>query len=97
MSVSMEALAMAGVDYLEWGKQVQEWKQDDEFESPPPHLLAEEEEEEICRDLRVEMKQSEKLNERMAKRLRDIALMVKTIIRLLMISCFDICQRYFKS
>ncbi|KDP46815.1 hypothetical protein JCGZ_24024 [Jatropha curcas] len=55
MSVSMEALAMAGVDYHQWGKQVQQWEQDDEFESPPPHLLAEEEE--ICGDLQVEMKQ----------------------------------------
>lgn len=47
MSVSTEALAMAGVDYMEWGMDVEEWERDDEL--PPPHLLADrdvEEEEE---------------------------------------------------
>ncbi|KAK2655699.1 hypothetical protein Ddye_008751 [Dipteronia dyeriana] len=45
MSMSMEALAMAGVDYVEWGLHVEEWEREDS-ELPPPHLLAEEEEEE---------------------------------------------------
>lgn len=37
MSVSIEALAMAGVDYLDYTIETEEW------ETPPPHLLAEEE------------------------------------------------------
>ncbi|KAK4840141.1 hypothetical protein QYF36_000797 [Acer negundo] len=45
MSISMEALAMAGVDYVEWGMNVEEWEQEDS-ELTPPHLLAEEKEEE---------------------------------------------------
>ena len=44
MSISLEALAMAGVDYIEWGMDIEEWERDDEL--PPPHLLADEEEEE---------------------------------------------------
>lgn len=38
MSVSIEALAMAGADYLEW--------EGEELEFPPPHLLVDHEEEE---------------------------------------------------
>ncbi|KAF9681870.1 hypothetical protein SADUNF_Sadunf05G0047900 [Salix dunnii] len=44
MSASIEALAMAGVDYLIHNMNIEEWEQD-ESELPPPHLLAEEEEE----------------------------------------------------
>ena len=44
MSVSIEALAMAGVDYLEWGMDIEEWERDDEVS--PPHLLADDGEEE---------------------------------------------------
>ena len=35
---------MAGVDYIEWGMDVEEWERENS-ELPPPHLLAEEEEE----------------------------------------------------
>lgn len=42
MSVSLEALAMAGADYLEWDMDVEEWEQKD-LEPPLPHLLVEEE------------------------------------------------------
>ncbi|XVE86789.1 hypothetical protein DITRI_Ditri18aG0062100 [Diplodiscus trichospermus] len=42
MSVSIEALAMAGVDYVEWGMDIEEWERDDELS--PPHLLADEKE-----------------------------------------------------
>ncbi|CAF2276731.1 unnamed protein product [Brassica rapa subsp. trilocularis] len=40
--VSMEALAMAGTDYQEWGLSVEEW----EFQESvvPPHLLADDSE-----------------------------------------------------
>ncbi|XP_059623042.1 uncharacterized protein LOC132266206 [Cornus florida] len=41
MSVSLEALAMAGANYVEWGMDIEEW----ERRETPPHLLAEEEEE----------------------------------------------------
>ncbi|CAK7334689.1 unnamed protein product [Dovyalis caffra] len=41
MSLSLEALAMAGTNYLEWGVDVEEWE-DDDSELPPPHLLVEE-------------------------------------------------------
>lgn len=44
MSASIEALAMAGVDYLIHNLDIEEWEQE-ELELPPPHLLAEEEEE----------------------------------------------------
>lgn len=44
MLVSLEALAMTGADYVEWGMDVEEWERDDDL--TPPHLLAEEEEEE---------------------------------------------------
>lgn len=40
MSISMEALAMAGVDYVEWGREVDEWEMEDSEFPPPPHLLA---------------------------------------------------------
>ncbi|KAF3439329.1 hypothetical protein FNV43_RR17606 [Rhamnella rubrinervis] len=45
MSVSLEALAMAGVDYHEAGICIEEWEAED-LEETPAHLLAEEEEEE---------------------------------------------------
>ncbi|CAK7334691.1 unnamed protein product [Dovyalis caffra] len=45
MSASIEALAMAGVDYHTHNMKVEEWEQE-ELELPPAHLLAEEEEEE---------------------------------------------------
>lgn len=41
MSVSFEALAMAGVDYNECGISMEEWEQSEM--TTPPHLLAEEE------------------------------------------------------
>ncbi|XWS44945.1 hypothetical protein CRYUN_Cryun15aG0093700 [Craigia yunnanensis] len=45
MTVAIEALAMAGVDYNEWGLDIDKWE-DDGSEWPPQHLLAEEEDEE---------------------------------------------------
>ncbi|KAK5785295.1 uncharacterized protein LOC128283873 [Gossypium arboreum] len=44
MSLSIEALAMAGVDYVEWGLDIEEWEREDEL--PPPHLLADDNEKE---------------------------------------------------
>ncbi|KAG5529482.1 hypothetical protein RHGRI_030014 [Rhododendron griersonianum] len=44
MSISIEALAMVGADYLDWGMDMKEWERRDP--ELPPHLLAEEEEEE---------------------------------------------------
>ncbi|KAL7131575.1 hypothetical protein ABFS83_12G012500 [Erythranthe nasuta] len=45
MSVSLEALAMSGANYLEVGFDINEWEQ---LESEvPPHLLADEEEENV--------------------------------------------------
>ena len=45
MSVSLEALAMAGADYREVGVCIKEWEAED-LEETPAHLLAEEDEEE---------------------------------------------------
>ncbi|KAK8672963.1 hypothetical protein V6N13_111319 [Hibiscus sabdariffa] len=45
MPASIEALAMAGVDYMEWGMDIEEWECDDEV--PPPHLLADYDEDEL--------------------------------------------------
>ncbi|XVF61587.1 hypothetical protein PTKIN_Ptkin08bG0141900 [Pterospermum kingtungense] len=39
MSVSIEALAMAGTDYVDWGMDIEEW----ELDFPPAYLLADEE------------------------------------------------------
>ncbi|KAJ6918763.1 hypothetical protein NC651_012887 [Populus alba x Populus x berolinensis] len=44
MSASIEALAMAGVDYLIHNMDIEEWEQE-ELE-PPPYLLVKEEKEE---------------------------------------------------
>ncbi|KAI3518938.1 hypothetical protein L1887_07844 [Cichorium endivia] len=49
MSISIEALAMAGVDYNEWGIDFEEWERM-EMGPPPPHLYSEDYEE----DERVE-------------------------------------------
>ncbi|CAH1436877.1 unnamed protein product [Lactuca virosa] len=49
MSNSIEALAMAGVDYNEWGMDFEEWERM-EMGPPPPHLFSEDYEE----DERVE-------------------------------------------
>ncbi|MBA0761009.1 hypothetical protein Gotri_023715, partial [Gossypium trilobum] len=48
MSVSIEALAMAGTDYLEW--------EEEELEFPPPHLLADHEEEEGSEVKKIKIK-----------------------------------------
>ncbi|KAJ7956805.1 protein SENSITIVE TO PROTON RHIZOTOXICITY 1-like isoform X1 [Quillaja saponaria] len=45
MSVSLEALAMAGTSYVECAIDVEEWERMDFQQNPPPHLLLEEEEE----------------------------------------------------
>ncbi|BFG35491.1 hypothetical protein CerSpe_217650 [Prunus speciosa] len=50
MSVSLEALAMAGTDYLSISMTVEEWERCD-LELSPPHLLAEDEEEKDERNL----------------------------------------------
>lgn len=46
MSVSIEALAMAGANYIECGIDTEQWEREDLAELPPPHLLAEEEDDE---------------------------------------------------
>lgn len=53
MSISIEALAMVGADYLDWGKDMEEWECGDP--ELPPHLLAEEEEEEEEEDEKDEV------------------------------------------
>ncbi|XP_059432573.1 uncharacterized protein LOC132165892 [Corylus avellana] len=46
MAVSLEALAMAGADYLEFSLDAEEWESQDLMQAEtPPHLLVEEEEE----------------------------------------------------
>ncbi|CAK7334687.1 unnamed protein product [Dovyalis caffra] len=49
MSASIEALAMADVDYHTHSMKIEEWEQE-ELELPPAHLLAEEEEKEAERN-----------------------------------------------
>ncbi|KAL4578023.1 hypothetical protein LXL04_014138 [Taraxacum kok-saghyz] len=54
MSVSIEALAMAGVDHNQWGMDFEEWERM-EMGPPPPHLYADDcEENEQGQDDRVE-------------------------------------------
>ncbi|CAK9151223.1 unnamed protein product [Ilex paraguariensis] len=45
MSISIEALAMAGANYLECSVDFEQWEHRD-LDPPPPHLLAEEDAEE---------------------------------------------------
>ncbi|KAG7567273.1 hypothetical protein ISN45_Aa04g001580 [Arabidopsis thaliana x Arabidopsis arenosa] len=45
---SMEALAMAGVSYQEWGLSIEEWELQESV--VPPHLIADDFEEEELRD-----------------------------------------------
>ncbi|KAA8546801.1 hypothetical protein F0562_003230 [Nyssa sinensis] len=40
-AMSIEALAMAGVDYMECGIDVEAWESRGGLDQPPPHLLAE--------------------------------------------------------
>ncbi|CAI9271945.1 unnamed protein product [Lactuca saligna] len=67
MSISFEALAMAGIDYNEWGMDFEEWERP-EMRPPPPHLYAddyEEHEHELEEDDRVKevaMKQPSSVN-----------------------------------
>ncbi|GMI67943.1 hypothetical protein HRI_000463600 [Hibiscus trionum] len=46
MTLSLEALAMSGADYDEWGLDIEKWEDDDASQFPPPHLLLEESENE---------------------------------------------------
>uniref|UniRef100_A0A0A0KU90 Uncharacterized protein n=3 Tax=Cucumis sativus TaxID=3659 RepID=A0A0A0KU90_CUCSA len=52
MRVSLEALAMAGIDSNEWAMDAEEWKtnthQMENDDIIPPHLLADEDEENIA-------------------------------------------------
>lgn len=43
MAISLEALAMSGADYIEYGMDIEEWELLDS--ETPPHLLADEEDE----------------------------------------------------
>ncbi|BFG35487.1 hypothetical protein CerSpe_217610 [Prunus speciosa] len=40
--MSIEALAMAGADYMEFGINFEEWEQKDSLKDPPPYMLADE-------------------------------------------------------
>ncbi|OMO56120.1 hypothetical protein CCACVL1_26746 [Corchorus capsularis] len=35
---------MAGIDYVEWGMDIEEWEEDDDLNFPPAHLLADDNE-----------------------------------------------------
>lgn len=45
MSISIEALAMAGADYIECNIDFKEWERWQMTEPPPPHLYADEDDE----------------------------------------------------
>jgi hypothetical protein len=112
MAVSLEAFAMAGMDYLEFAVDAEEWEQD--LVQPPPHLLVEEEEpgEEIRRDSRYAFPmthicprphakddgddEDRVMDKRMPKWLKSIKLMVTAIIRFLKIIRMKV-QKRFKS
>ena len=106
MAVSLEAFAMAGMDYLEFAVDAEEWEQD--LVQPPPHLLVEEEEpgEEIRRDSRYAFPmphakddnddEDRVMDKRMRKWLKSIKLMVTAIIRFLKIIRVKV-QKRFKS
>lgn len=64
MSVSFEALAMAGVDYNECGMSMEEWERSEM--TTPPHLLADEDEWE-----QSEMLMSVPLSSKMVEENRD--------------------------
>ncbi|XWS41583.1 hypothetical protein CRYUN_Cryun17cG0094300 [Craigia yunnanensis] len=77
MSVSIEALAMAGTDYIEWGMEIEEWEHE-ELE-PPPHLLAEEAEEEI---FQKNVKGSSSFSHLIINLLSHIIVLVITVMKL---------------
>lgn len=63
--VSLEALAMAGVNYVEYGMSIEEWEHRELDPYPPPHLLADEEEDEssIVGDRRYTLTRQSSFNE----------------------------------
>ena len=94
MAVSIEALAMAGIDYIEWGMDVDEWERFD-VEPTPPHLLADDVDydSEIAANLHEELKQKRNVKEKRPKWL-SLILVVKAIMRFLMVTWVDFCERY---
>lgn len=87
MSVSLEALAMAGENYLDYGMDSLMWERNDEYETPP-HLLAENYED-ICSKCfsAYRSKQTEcSRNHKRKSSLKSMGMsMVESIKRLLMV------------
>ncbi|KAH0996165.1 hypothetical protein GBA52_020029 [Prunus armeniaca] len=80
MSVSLEALAMAGKDYLSIAMTVEEWERG---ELTPPHLLAEDEEEKDERNLGEQVLGKETKKGREGGRCMDFTPLIS-------------CQRHFE-
>ncbi|XP_050207283.1 uncharacterized protein LOC126656722 [Mercurialis annua] len=89
MSVSFEALAMAGVDHLEWGMDFDEWERNELDEPPPPHLLLDDEDDEITKDFQKEVMQIRNVEKHIPQWFRVVLLMVKVIVNLLIITEVD--------
>ncbi|BFG35486.1 hypothetical protein CerSpe_217600 [Prunus speciosa] len=51
--MSIEALAMAGVDYMEFGINFEEWERKDGLKDPPPYMLADEQSSDVDQRLRT--------------------------------------------
>ncbi|KAL5751501.1 hypothetical protein ACOSP7_021708 [Xanthoceras sorbifolium] len=86
MGVSLEALAMADVEYVEWGMDIEEWEHEDSLRPPSPHLLADHDDGvlEECYD-----------NQRIMKCLKwSIYTTAKAIVKLFMIVKLDLRRIY---
>ncbi|KAL6277201.1 hypothetical protein ACE6H2_020802 [Prunus campanulata] len=51
--MSIEALAMAGADYMEFGINFEEWERNDGLKDPPPYMLADEQSFDVDQFLRT--------------------------------------------
>lgn len=90
MTVSIEALAMAGVDCNEWGLDIEKWENDADSQCPPPHLLGEEEPAKV-----VPRKSS--LAKKMRHSSKSIKVVIKYTIMLLMIVMIVGRKRFLKT
>uniref|UniRef100_A0A803KSI7 Uncharacterized protein n=1 Tax=Chenopodium quinoa TaxID=63459 RepID=A0A803KSI7_CHEQI len=90
MSISLEALAMAGEDYASFGLETEEWERAD-LEETPDHLLAAEDEQQYCSFFNCNNANDKKKFEvsRGNSKLRVLIMIITAITRLTMLIRVD--------